>query len=694
MKSAAEFLVNIGRLHRPVVGDEFQTSFSRTLQDKFGIRRHHFTADLSALMGLAENPFDSIEVVEPDRISVRLTELVLDSMARQFDALPSNGNLKNHTPDPDWLGPARKTKGGLEWELKRDLLTTEMFMALPADDPVRARWLLGTEAFRQTNRVLSHSTALSLVIDEAGLAARRAWHTMADGFQPALPARLVLKTGSHPHLELRITQGKENEAAFRVFRANVKNEAAHSDVFDVRFTPKNIPKSIRLYFAPQATVDRNCLALAWAAIRCWIQLLQELQSAQAAGTFSKQFRYPQKTEKYRIEDPFQRMLVAKYENEIDWNKARITTATALVEHVKEVLLPKLQAKTEPQGANYCKRVPKLRRLLEHGGENLADTRALLEREGELAAEAHLLRLINGRKSEAFKEWWRYLSQDNPLSCDNPAFQYLLLRPVIESSNASTYCPPMPLNAEAVAGLYSAIKDEKILPNRDLLKAYQRLVAEGTAAVAPTGQGVRWLVFKKLPENAIPLAAIAKGSGWCIADPYYARRYLESGASFHILLVDGRPRAALRVLDREIRVIVECQGERNEDPGDDYWPHILFYTQVRFLFFDPASELSRTEEFFRLRDEIPTEISNLEVQPLADKLRANPYLVQFASKAQENDPNYAEILRVAWERVIIDYPAGAALAPTGFGFNQKLKEQWNRRFSESLELWELYLLRLL
>ena len=673
---AADFLVAVGCLHRSIEGTVVQTSFLRTLQDKLGLRWHCLTEDLSALLGLIENPFDSIKVTGAKTLESSLTEMMLDSMARQIPSAPACEDFENYTPDQEWLAPAIRAKDGYEWKLNRDLLSSAMFMGLAVDDPLRMRWILGNEAFSNNNPVLSHSIALSLVIDESQLPARKAWHTMKQGFHPALPAKLVLKNGSRPYLELRIIHGKKNAAAFRVFSSNVKHEGAKSDVLAIRFGPNNIPKSIRLSFPIGANLDRNSLALGWSAILCWIHLLHEVHTAKAAGLFSKRFRYPQKTENYGIEDPFQRMMVAKYENNIDWNGARITSAKTLEDHVKQTMLPKLKEKIGEAGANYCTRIRDLDRLLEHGGENLAETRNILKREGEDAAAAHLLARINRRKREAFEKWWKYLSKDNPISRDNAAFQYLLLRPVVDSSKAGTFCPPMPLNAEAVAGLFTGIKDAEILPNQDLLKVYQRLVAEGAASAAGATQGARWLVFKNLPDNVTRLAALAKGSGWCIADEYYARYYLQK-STFHILMVNGRPRAALRIED--IECVCECQGEHNRDPGEDYWPYIVFYADVRlWSFADDDFYPSRRDELENQRSGIPRMISSLDVQQLADKLRVNPYLAHFASSEQLNDPNCSEILRLAWSKIISDYPAAAALAPVEFGLNQRLKQQYDSK----------------
>jgi len=673
---SAYFLVAVGCLHRSIEGTEVQTSFLRTLQDKVGLRWNCLTEDLSTLLGLIENPFDSIKVTGARAVETSLTEMMLDSMARQIQSVPACEDFENFTPDQEWLAPAVRARDGFVWKLNRDLLSSAMFMSLPVNDPLRMRWILGNEAFSNNNPVLSHSIALSLVIDESQLPARKAWHTMKQGFHPALPAKLVLKKGSHPYLELRIIHGKKNDAAFQVFSSNVKTEESKSDVLSIRFGPNNIPKSIRLSFPIGSILDRHSLMLGWSAIRCWIHLLHEVHTAKEAGLFLRRFRYPQKTEKYGIEDPFQRMLVAKYEKNIDWNGARITSARALDDHVKQTMLPKLKEKIGGDGANYCTRIRDLHRLLEHGGENLAETRNVLEREGEDAAAAHLLARINARKREAFEKWWKYLSSDNPISRDNAAFQYLILRPVVDSSKAGTYCPPMPLNAEAVAGLFSAIRDEKILPNQDLLKVYQRLVAEGGASVAGETQGARWLVFKNLPGNVTRLAALAKGSGWCIADEYYARFYLQK-STFHILMVNGRPRAALRVED--IEYVSECQGEHNRDPGEDYWPYIVFYADVRlWSFADDDFYPSRRDELENQRSAIPRMISSLDVQQFADKLRVTPYLAHFASPEQLNDPNCSEILRLAWSKIISEYPAAAALAPVEFGLNEKLKQQYDSK----------------
>jgi hypothetical protein len=698
MKGAAvQFLTTLGFLKRRQLHQRGQLApdFSMVLREHLaGPRPFQITRDLASLMGLKENPFEPVDEADRGYQEAKAMAMLLDEVVRQLPLTPrqTRRGLDGFTPDADWLERPTQTAGGWKWKLKRDLLTEAMVLSLPPGHPERTRWLLSNEAFATTNRVSSLSRAMSLVADERSLPAHRAWNTMRRGFQPALPADIELRCGRRPRLELRIGNRQGNREAFEVFRRELCINAPRSELFELRLADNNIPKRVcvGLTDADEADgiVDRSLVALGWKIIRHWITTIQGLHDARMDGSFQRTYRYPKKTVRYGIECRFQKMLVAKYENVIVWDSSRLASSVQMVEHVRDVMLPRLKAKIElgREGSVYSRRIPNVVRLLDHGMELLAEARLSYERDGVEAAERILLNHVNQRKREEFEKWWTYMSAGNDVYRENPAFQYLVLRPIVESSGARTIRPPIPLNAEALAKLYSGIEAGQILPDQNLIRLYAQMMAAGDAS-AVIDHGIKWLVFKGRESNSA-LAAHCQRSGWCIADPFMAREYLEE-SDFHVMFKDGSPGVALRVSGSHI---VECEGRFNQDPEEE-WPEILLYSAARLLayseserHFAPPAEiqgeyLSRAIAARNRASSFSESFVGLELQALADELKANPYLVQFADTEHAREPNSAEILATAWRRIVEEYPAAAAVAPAGLGRDEEQRRNWERKLDD-------------
>lgn len=281
------------------------------------------------------------------------------------------------------------------------------------------------------------------------------------------------------------------------------------------------------------------------------------------------FRWPQKVARFRITDPFLRLVVAKYENEIPWGST-VKDSSTLLTHVKERMVPRLIARVahppnEGEKHYYVSRkhIDVDLALKTDQGLRRADiavVRTTLHQLGRDAAEEKLVEVVNKRKATAFRAWLTFFRKAYR---DAPAFALLLLRPLFELAGAGSRRSVLAPSAQAVAWLYKRITGGRVAPNEDLARAYCNKVA---AESGPVVLGTGWYHFE-CGSNPGRLAAFAQGSGWCISIADWGARYLEDD-DFFILRSNDRPVVALRT-GRSFpgAQVYECQGRGNREPSE-------------------------------------------------------------------------------------------------------------------------------
>ena len=380
------------------------------------------------------------------------------------------------------------------------------------------------------------------------------------------------------------------------------------------------------------------------------------------------YKWPQKVRRYGISCPFQRVLVVKYERQIDWSGCRIESPEALNQHLREVLLPRLQELIlETSSRNYfCKTIP-LERMLANPAPHIDEARSILARGGEQEARQFLLRHINVQKKEHFERWWSYVSVENEQYRSHPAFQYLLLRPVFESSTEKDTCAPLPVDAEALAHLFERMGNGRVAPGQKLLSLLCELMAFGAASNGERsgfGSDCRWVVITRGQKNAASrIAALSRGSGWCVASAKMAANYLQA-SDFHLLVEGGRAVVALRLSAKRA---VEVQGKGNCDPGP-WWPRILLYTMARAVVLAHRDEAA-LHHSNRVRQELGEATG--ELRRLRSLLETQPSKVQFLdarwvrslapAESGEENPNRLVVME-AWRACSRADPMSAGLFP--------------------------------
>ena len=311
-------------------------------------------------------------------------------------------------------------------------------------------------------------------------------------------------------------------------------------------------------------------------------------------------QWSSKFKKFGITDPFLKLITVKYENSIPWQTV-VKDERTLNQHIKDVLLPDLKKKTIWNEAYHvgakslfvCCSDLDIEQILETD-ELTADEQSIINLHLDLGDEyddedsefymspeeieifkkdhvAPILQdILNKKKDAAFKIWFDNVQKKHP---KNVAFQYLILKPIIEQSGYnSRRLLPAPDNG-VLKWLFVRIQHEFYLPSTNFGLEYRMRLSNGLNHRVING----WQFIPSGIENAAKLTAAAARSGWCIAAQYYAERYLAH--DFYILREKGKPVVALRV-DKKNQKCYEVSGVHNEI-AYNYYSEIWFF--IRSIF---------------------------------------------------------------------------------------------------------------
>jgi hypothetical protein len=348
------------------------------------------------------------------------------------------------------------------------------------------------------------------------------------------------------------------------------------------------------------------------------------------------YLWPTKLNKFGIVDPFLKVLVAKYENEIPWQTG-IRDSETLMSYVETSMFPTLvRNATLPKDldsqnpyfvtAKHVNLDTILTAEDNLNEEEIEWVRYVRSEEGDHSALSELVLLINQRKTKAFTEWIDCLQRWFP---NQDAFWVLVLRPIFALSDRNSRRTVMGPLKEVLDWLYRCLRNERLSPNENIGHVFQLRLASGSGALPPDG----WLYISSGKENTRRLVAVSRGSGWCISDRMWASKYLSS-CDFYILFRNKFPTVALRVNNG---TVVECQGRYNGCP-DGHFSDILFFSTVQRL---------HIEHPWRVREmQVELErLGELSEQPLSwwqDRVRIWPFVIDLAPE------KYKECLALAFE----------------------------------------------
>jgi hypothetical protein len=299
-------------------------------------------------------------------------------------------------------------------------------------------------------------------------------------------------------------------------------------------------------------------------------------------SFSK-FKFPTKVKKFKITNPSLMIFVSKYENQIPWANG-INNEETLKKYISTEMLPELYRSTSfpiigSKKKSYFVEACHISLKINtddnavYSEEEIRKVRKLLQHQDESVAKVYLAEIVNNRKKKSFDSWKGVLKK----ACkDNPAFVYMLLRSVFDTSPYGSRRELADPDKNIIEWLHLQIEHKVFNPNESLSKNYFFKKSFGSGLRILNG----WQYIQRDINNASKLCAAARGSGWCIADKQWASSYL-SKYSFYILRKEGKPVVALRVHEGGV---YECVGVHNFIPFQYFYDIKLYsdYMKLRFL----------------------------------------------------------------------------------------------------------------
>jgi len=199
----------------------------------------------------------------------------------------------------------------------------------------------------------------------------------------------------------------------------------------------------------------------------------------------------EKIQQFKVTDPALQVFITKYESMIKWNGypvetlapnpetgvmeptgeeviKKITNQDGINEFIKTQLLPNVYAKTDPNSPNnnYVKKfdLEKEYRIAKENNifnPQLDQAYNLYQKDKE-AGEKSYINFLNDVKKQSFDAWINYFKNnaEHPEYEKSPAFLYLFLSSIINSSNEKQKNPPPVLSAPVIAAVFKKVQNIK------------------------------------------------------------------------------------------------------------------------------------------------------------------------------------------------------------------------------------------
>lgn len=321
--------------------------------------------------------------------------------------------------------------------------------------------------------------------------------------------------------------------------------------------------------------------------------------------------YKEKISNYKFTDPFIKNFILRYENKIDWKNVKDAKHKKLQNKAGKLISPKdeinLQIKkliqslmekgygreegyySSEEDINWDRELQILKTEAENGN---ADAVQALQRWEQNPDESKkvILDNINSTKRNVFNEWSRYLTVGNEEYKQSPAFQYIMMKSILDRDKSKRN-PPRPLNAAIVARIYEKIKDQPDTPF-NVEKTYGNLYNEYLEVKNQVVEGIggKWMKIpakyedeENYKNNVKDLMNMSYDS-WCIRQTSFAENYLSQGPFWLYYVQDKKGNKHAQIALRFVRdQIKEIRGAtRDQSVPDQLEPIIVeFIKKMEF-----------------------------------------------------------------------------------------------------------------
>jgi hypothetical protein len=353
---------------------------------------------------------------------------------------------------------------------------------------------------------------------------------------------------------------------------------------------------------------------------------------------------------YDITDPYLKGFIYKYEKIIPWNN--IKTSEDINNYIRNTLLPQLYSLIDEESENnyYLKDVD-LDRQFERNMDqpNVQRAKSLRIKDEDLAKK-EILDPINKNKKDAFHLWWNYMTEGNDAYREHPAFIYMVLKPIFDSSPADKVNGPLNQNALAISKVFEDMSSGEQV---NAIKAYKKALLEVDEMSQTSNADTKKEGWVRIPskrrdpenfsKNVNRLKNLSIPRGWCTGQNM-AGTYLAKG-DFWLLIRDGEARVAIRF---DSDKIMEIQGHQNQRPFD-YWEDIFQLIDEKG--FDKESgHFKELEKAKILNERLENDPSYLE--DFKEEIQKDPKLFDMLSKGNQERPELLSITVDYWQDLIL------------------------------------------
>jgi hypothetical protein len=287
----------------------------------------------------------------------------------------------------------------------------------------------------------------------------------------------------------------------------------------------------------------------------------------------------EKIQKYKIDNPFLIQFILRYGEEIDWNKVKQTID--INSQVQRDLIPqfrsRLNSESHPKTVLYSGENMNINKEIElvrqAHPEHYDAISKIIQEKGKEEVKKYLVDIINKDKKSVLQIWLRRIDEN----VNDPIKQYLILKPIFDSTDSSKKKTPKPYIWMAVRDYLKNIEDSPYKLN-NLMKSYESTLSNvllHTERFKSIKSGnLKWIKIpgeKEDRENFESNVETLMGLScniWCISGKTMATHHLKNDGSFYLLLdVENKKPNALMAIRMKGDKIEEIRGELDAQKFD-------------------------------------------------------------------------------------------------------------------------------
>ena len=390
-----------------------------------------------------------------------------------------------------------------------------------------------------------------------------------------------------------------------------------------------------------------------------------------------------KIQRYGIANPSVKFFIHRYENSIPWDEVEKAKKSGenidnyMQQYISSNLIPALAEKISlgkeinPSDPNNNFMSPEL----VTDKDVIQEIMATEEAHGRIPRGTYtpeqikggrdmIIHDINNEKATQFNDWWKYLNEEETYAQD-PAFQYSILKPMIDSSPPEKKNSSPPLNAEILSGIWDEITNKGV-DQMNIPKKYRKAVVKSEKekaereGVQTTEKGGRWIRIKggtstddkaELKENINRLKNLSQNTGWCTARGM-ANTYLPKG-DFYLYLENDKASVAIRCVGNKVS---EIRGHDNSQKNlDPYWQEVIEFLSTTDLDYKDNTHYKALQDIYMMN--VDLEEGTPEYNTVLKQIQVDhKNYLKLSDENKQKFPIFSQTAAIGYGRELEEYLA--------------------------------------